>query len=250
MRRIAAFTIVELLVVIALIGILSALLLPALSSAMVHARRGTCLSNTKQIDAGVMMYAADNHDTLFPVLKSAKHFNFQEWTAYVPLVGHYVGWKGDPSPSDKLFACPADTFHEKFPESTTEWVNESLHSRADVNYSSYIFNAGNSVFHGYPDQIKYPDMFAGVLGATLGSIRKPDRTVLLGEWPAWGPYSWHSPIHPRQIMVNNAMDVLGFADGHVDYLRLYSGTNNPTGHLEASFAFDPPPEYGYQWSKR
>ena len=39
-------------------------------------------------------------------------FYFQEWTAYVPLVGRYVGWNGIPSPLDKIFACPADTFHD------------------------------------------------------------------------------------------------------------------------------------------
>lgn len=247
-----AFTLVELLVVIAIIGILAALLLPALNSAMTHARRGNCILNVKQIDAGVMMYAADNHDTLFPIIKKPKNveyvFNFQEWTAYVPLTGRYLGLKGAPSPLNRIFACPADSFHEVFPSSTTEWVNESLHSRPDVNYSSYIFNAGNAVIQGGTLREKYPTMFPGVLGSTLASIRTPDKTVLLGEWPAWAPYSWHSPSRPRSYKVNNAPDALGFADGHVGYVKIYSGSNNPTGLHQSSFAFDPSSDYDYKWS--
>jgi prepilin-type N-terminal cleavage/methylation domain-containing protein len=252
-RRTAALTLVELLVVIAIIGILAALLLPVLSSAAAHARRANCISNVKQIDAGVMMYAADHHDTLFPVLKKAPSyleaaFYFEEWTDYVPLTGRYLGLKAAPSPSNKIFACPADTFHDAFPKSTTEWVNESLHSRPDVNYSSYIFNAGNAVIPGSERRKKYPTMFPGVHGATLASIRTPDKTILLGEYPAWAPYSWHAPSRPREYRVNNAPNVLGFADGHVGYVKIYSGTNNPSGLHQSSFAFDPSPEYDYKWS--
>ncbi len=251
-RKTGAFTLVELLVVIAIIGILAALLLPALNSVMTHARRGTCISNVKQIDAGVMMYAADSHDTLFPVLKKPGNvgsvFYFEEWTAYVPWVGRYVGWNGTPSPLDKIFACPADTFRDDIRGNSTVWVNESLHSQSNVNYSSYLFNAGNAVIQGNSLREKYPNMFPGVLGSTLASIRTPDKTVLLGEWPAWSPYSWHSPPRPRDTKINNAPDVLGFADGHVSYSRIYSGTNNPSGLHQSSFAFDPPPEYDYKWS--
>ena len=251
-RSTRAFTLVELLVVIAIIGILAALLLPVFNSAMAHARRGNCISNVKQIDAAVMMYAADSRDTLFPFVKkpmgAQSVFNFKEWTAYVPLTGHYLGLKGTPSPLNRIFACPADTFHDAFPKSTTEWVNESLHSRADLNYSSYIFNAGNAVIQGYSLKAKYPGMYQGVLGSALASLRAPEKTILLGEWPAWAPYSWHSPSRPRQYEVNNAPNVLGFADGHVGYVRIYCGTNNPMNVQTPSFAFDPPSGYEYKWS--
>ncbi len=98
-------------------------------------------------------------------------------------------------------------------------------------------------------RVKFPDMFSGVLGSRLSAIRTPVRTVLLGEEPAWSPYSWHSPSRPRQFRFNNALDMLGFADGHVSYVKVYFGYKvNPSEGRESSFAFDPPAGYDYQWS--
>jgi len=47
-------------VVIAIIAILAALLLPTLAKAKEEGMASSCLSNTHQIGAGVIMYADDN----------------------------------------------------------------------------------------------------------------------------------------------------------------------------------------------
>jgi prepilin-type N-terminal cleavage/methylation domain-containing protein len=54
------FTLIEILVVIAIIGILASLLLPSLSKARKKSRISVCLNNQKQLAIAVSMYAGDN----------------------------------------------------------------------------------------------------------------------------------------------------------------------------------------------
>jgi len=64
-RVVSGFTLVELLVVVAIIGTLIGLLLPAVQSARAAARRTQCASNMRQVTLGVLSYA-DAHRGRFP----------------------------------------------------------------------------------------------------------------------------------------------------------------------------------------
>ncbi len=64
--RLAAFTLIELLVVIAIIAILAAMLLPALAAAKRKAQVIQSLSNTKQLQLGLIMYSGDFNDFMAP----------------------------------------------------------------------------------------------------------------------------------------------------------------------------------------
>ena len=60
----SGFTLVEMLLVAAIIAILAALLLPALSSAKAKGKQVACANNLKQLALGCQMYAADNESRL------------------------------------------------------------------------------------------------------------------------------------------------------------------------------------------
>lgn len=63
-----AFTLVELLVVLAVIGVLAGLLLPAVSRATESGRATACLGNLRQIGLALQMYV-DDHGNRLPVMR-------------------------------------------------------------------------------------------------------------------------------------------------------------------------------------
>lgn len=65
-NRVRAFTLIELLIVIAIIGLLVAILIPALSGARRVAKSAVCLTRLRTAGQGMVLYANDYRDTLVP----------------------------------------------------------------------------------------------------------------------------------------------------------------------------------------
>lgn len=254
------FTLVELLVVIALVAILAALLLPALTRARKSAKRTVCGNNLRQINLGLRMYADDSSDTSPWVGRGTNRLLMH---CYKELMKNYVGLNGPAAPGEKVFACPADTFYYDFITGESHYVPQPLHSISNVYYSSYAFNGANQII--FTNTPGIPGIASGQLpgigGMKLSQVMHPDKTALVFEAPAACPFSWHDPKRPLPVgrekpLFNNAKDMVSFVDGHVSYIKMYwntnmvrtSGPSGVTNYASMAILYDPPPGYEYQWS--
>ena len=89
-----AFTLVELLVVIAIIAILMAILLPALRRAQSQARSSVCQSNLRQLSFAMTLYTDDHDDKTMPMVDIDKpgEYWFHQLAPYLSA----KGYKNDP----------------------------------------------------------------------------------------------------------------------------------------------------------
>jgi prepilin-type N-terminal cleavage/methylation domain-containing protein len=238
-----AFTLMEVLVVIAVLGILAALLLPALNGAKSRAKRTTCLNSLRQINLGLRMYADDSGDTLPAVGGTTRYIRdryIHDLSGYKELMKDYVGLRGAASPRDRIFACPADTFYYEFNRTNQSFIPRSVHSEAKYSFSSYWMNAGTMT--------RFRTNSAGLGGRKLGPVPNPSRTILVAEMPAFFPWSWHQPKRPLPVghewpLFKDARNMVSFVDGHCGYVRIYWDVTTSRTPCP-----DPPAGYDYQWS--
>ena len=110
-----AFTLVEILVVLAIVSLLAALLFPVFLTVRGKARESVCGSNLRQIGQGIVMYAADS-DGRFPHAVDpsdrampAMFDSFPDFAPEIPRIGQMHEVLQPYLKSTQIFACPADT---------------------------------------------------------------------------------------------------------------------------------------------
>lgn len=187
--RLRAFTLVELLVVIFIIGLLIALLLPAVQAARETARRMSCQSQAKQIALALHQYH-DSHSALPPGKSTDRIGNKQIHAFWLLHVLPYIEQDAVANESQiefaaqpnafrpyphatqyavvRLFACPSD---DRVREA--QWT----HQNRIVALTSYVGNVGSDY------RAKNGVLFADS-ATTFGFITDgTSNTLLFGERP-------------------------------------------------------------------
>lgn len=208
-----AFTLSELLFVIAIIILLVSLAIPGLSKANMACKRMVCSSNLKQIGIGISLYAID-HDNTLPLAVDPAYGDQRAWLGYT--IWTYVGYKssafnfpdndlqGNAGLDRNIFQCPV-TKH--WPKSKIRSIRMTQATYGVGNLCSYAMNnAPSYVYYGTPytpcrvSQIVNP----GVTAIVLEQDENPSNQWLYNG--AWG-----------LIPHNGTCNVL-FVDGHVSNL--------------------------------
>lgn len=190
------FTIIELLVVVAIIVILAAMLLPALNRAREVARRTNCLGNQKQWGILASAYIQDN-DGYYAWQYDASFTPWKYWPVYL------TEYNANDEIRAKLIGCPSDNRPVKY---RTSYGVPYLWGRKTT--------AGVVTLNKKSSRIRKPSYVVYI----TDSLRAPDITPRYSEFNDNFPVEWHQDSYN-----------LLFADFHAENMRggsfgLYAGT--------------------------
>lgn len=200
------FTLIELLTVIAIIGILAAILIPTVGRVRESARAAQCISNLRQIGSGIALYAQANKDRLPGPLYSVQgprftsgNYSTNFLAVYLePYVTSNIPQNSANSKVQEMLNCPS--WAAKTPDPSGPSMS--------LNFAPSNWN-GKRPF-GYPGQAE---------PLTLGSISgyPLSRTWLMIDtdkvWTAGSTSTWFNQLPDKEVH-GSSRNVL-FYDGHV-----------------------------------
>ncbi len=189
LMRTRAFSLIELLVSIAIITLLVGILIPTLSAARKRAQAAVCLSNMRQIGLAMLYYGQDNNDLISRASMTAQWgpprqpFMVRPWgEALVPYLLPYKreGFSREDQDAAEIFGrlfrgvyrCPADVNHI-----SEDWVYNA--DKLYVGHWSYGKNVILEYYGIYVPDYQDPSLFTGWSKFKL--VPNPAATVLFGE---------------------------------------------------------------------
>lgn len=230
----AAFTLIEILVVIGIIAIVAAILFPVFTRARENGRGMSCLSNLRQLNLALQMYAGDNDETFPPNrMPDATHplgVCKQGALQNSGLEGSSLSWKRLITPyvkNKEVFRCPSNPYAWKPGDETNP-----MYPLKDALPISYAYNG--AYFHEHAVCKAGESMLRP---RVLAEMREPSRLIVLlesrFEFPdltpeaiAWGTPDTGVNAKTGQIagmgafQSHNGILNWSFADGHVKRVKL------------------------------
>ncbi|RRJ96617.1 DUF1559 domain-containing protein [Opitutaceae bacterium TAV4] len=208
----AGFTLVELLTVIAIIGILAAIIIPVVGRVRETARKAECVSNLRQIGVAMQAFAADNKQALPPTYVVGNGNRDNNWWYYLaPYLGFPPPPAGSPPTSwdyVKMCSakgplhCPKTDQVDTSIFTSNAWVSYKMNQR----YRTAAVGSGSGITRGAP----------------LSKINNPSTSLMVAEGRRSSEFStWADKtgtdseradgvIYPHGAKMNGL-----FADGHV-----------------------------------
>ncbi len=210
----AAFTLLELLVVMAVITILAAMLLPALSRSQEAARSARCKSNLHQLSLALKLYTDEYQK--YPLCAASDPFNGRTYSLWDGKILPFA------SNNRELFLCPSLS-----PPVT--WSNNAVMPQRNPSYG--YNTAGSGAYFGSANSLGLDDG-GGNRGMSTRSglpesqIRMPSDMIAVADCKPVGrgedndlddlfPINLLAELAPRHNRGENAV----FCDNHVEYAK-------------------------------
>jgi prepilin-type N-terminal cleavage/methylation domain-containing protein/prepilin-type processing-associated H-X9-DG protein len=233
-----AFTLIELLMVIAIIALLAAILFPVFGRARENARRSSCQSNLKQLALGLKQYTQD-FDERFPFGPPVSNADFS--SAWAPAIQPYTK-------SHQILQCPSD---DGDPVTTTNptqdgytdyWYNAALSLKWDggevsPNYrvtgisEAALLNSSLTIMLGEGDGNNFSTGATRANGCALAdlmNIAGPETSATANKCDVTTYYAKVIGIGKGQKNHLSGFN-LAYTDGHVKWQRTYEENDNQQG---------------------
>jgi prepilin-type N-terminal cleavage/methylation domain-containing protein len=201
----SAFTLVELLVVIAVIAVLLAILLPTLGKARSQGRLSLCTSNIRGQSHAVLAYAGDFRDAMPPrgVYWNRLDEGGQYVSSYWTLARFMALQMDQPFPDDGVFNPPIGVWRcpEIRPDQDGEHTTHTalVHSAANTwAFTSAIIDDETGERSIFADAL--PGWEAAVGGwRTLASFGRPSQTIAIADALTFY-FALHDHRHARETI--------------------------------------------------
>jgi prepilin-type N-terminal cleavage/methylation domain-containing protein/prepilin-type processing-associated H-X9-DG protein len=236
-RNNAAFTLIELLVVIAIIAILAAMLLPALARAKDAAKKGACISNTREVAIAFKMFLDDHGDRFPAAVTERESTDTARWGSipntpggvapfsirgqlepYIATTNFVVNTNANADPGANAFRC----------RSSVDWPAPAPGQWFTTDYGFNLSEANYTPGFGESDWYTANPGYGFNESYTEGSITRPSNFIILADAGRGDNTPSRGGLYPMQVIApgtttqaqmlerHHGRANVSYADGHTE----------------------------------